>query len=181
MPGFAGSSAVYYSPNVTPRGAYGDDGRFLGDNAMTIFDTEFRYRMPNTGLELRAEYAYVNFSNPENLRANNDTDPTNNVGRTMYGMSGEVAYHMPIGTFLGSAWEAVPSYRYTYENLQTGAYSGSDLNTPTGAGKLQFHTLGVAVFPTPKLVLKLDYQKVISAQPGGPKADSVLGGVGFHF
>ena len=40
IPGFAGSSAVYYSPNVTPRGAYGDDGRILGSNAMTIFDTE---------------------------------------------------------------------------------------------------------------------------------------------
>ena len=79
IPGFAGSSAVYYSPNITPRGAYSDEllddgtNRPLGNNAMTIFDTEARYRVPNTGLELRAEYAYVNFSNPENLRANNDS------------------------------------------------------------------------------------------------------------
>src|SRR6185437_13166332 len=63
IPGFAGSSAVYYSPNITPRGAYGDElladgvtNRPLGTNSMFIFDTEARYRLPNTGLELRGEY-----------------------------------------------------------------------------------------------------------------------------
>ena len=25
LPGFAGSTAVYYSPDITPRGAYADD------------------------------------------------------------------------------------------------------------------------------------------------------------
>ena len=75
----------------------------------------------------------------------------------------------------------MPFYRYTYENLQTGGFSGTDPNTPVGAGKLQLHTAGVAVFPTPKLVLKFTYEKVIDRERGGPKADSVLGGVGFHF
>ena len=37
----------------------------------------------------------------------------------MYGASGEIAYHFPLGTILHSEWEAVPFYRYTYENLQT--------------------------------------------------------------
>ena len=78
IPGFAGSTAAYYSPNITPRGAYGGfidaTDQPLGKNSMLIVDTEGRYRVPNTGLELRAEYAYVRFSNPENLRANNDTD-----------------------------------------------------------------------------------------------------------
>jgi len=98
----------------------------------------------------------------------------------MYGLSAEVAYHIPIGTFLGSAWEAVPFYRYTYEDLQTSGYKGSDVNAPTGAGKLQFHTLGVAVFPTPQLVLKLTYEKVLDRQSGGAKSDSILGGLGFY-
>jgi hypothetical protein len=186
LPGFAGSSAVYYSPNVTPRGAYADDfladgvtPRPLGSNAMTIFDTEARYRVPNTGLELRAEYAYVNFSNPENLRANNDSDPTNNVGKDMWGYSGEVAYHINMGTVLGSEWEAVPFYRYTRQNLQTAGLFGIDPNGATGSGDMTFHDIGVAVFPNPSLVLKLNYTKILDHSATGPMADRVMGGVGW--
>ena len=179
LPGFAGSSAVYYSPDVTPRGAYADDGTLLGKNSLTIFDTEARYRMPNTGLELRAEYAYVNFSNPENLRANNDSDPTNNVGKDMWGYSGEIAYHFKMGTILGSEWEAVPFYRYTRQNLQTGGLFGIDPNGSTGSGDMTFHDVGVAVFPNPSLVLKLNYTKIQDHSVTGPMADRVLGGVGW--
>jgi hypothetical protein len=179
IPGFAGSSAVYYSPNITPRGAYGDDGRFLGHNSMTIFDTEARYRVPNTGLELRAEYAYINFSNPENLRANNDSLDNNNVGKDMYGYSGEIAYHFGLGNILGTEWEAVPFYRYTHQNLQTGGVFGIDPNGSTGSGDMTFHDVGVAVFPTPSLVLKLNYTKALDKSPGGPMSDRVVGGVGW--
>ena len=52
---------------------------------------------------------------------------------------------------------------------------------PTGAGQTQFHNLGVAVFPSPKIVLKATYQKVINKDPAGANADSFLGGVGFFF
>jgi len=186
LPGFAGSSAVYYSPNVTPRGAYADDlladgvtPRPLGSNAMTIFDTEARYRVPNTGLELRAEYAFVNFSNPENLRANNDADPANNVGKNMWGYSGEIAYHFKMGTILGSEWEAVPFYRYTRQNLQTGGMFGIDPDGSTGSGDMTFHDIGVAVFPNPSLVLKLNYTKIQDHSAIGPMADRVMGGVGW--
>jgi Phosphate-selective porin O and P len=186
IPGFAGSSAVYYSPNVTPRGAYADDfladgvtNRPLGSNAMTIFDTEGRYRVPNTGLELRAEYAYVNFSNPENLRANNDSDLTNNVGKDMWGYSGEIAYHVKMGTILGSEWEAVPFYRYTRQNLQTGGLFGIDPDGSTGSGDMTFHDFGIAVFPSPNLVLKLNYTKILDHSATGPMSDRVLGSVGW--
>jgi hypothetical protein len=185
LPGFAGSSAVYYSPDVTPRGAYSDElledgtNKPLGKNAMTIFDTEARYRVPNTGLELRAEYAYVNFSNPENLRANNDSIIENNVGKDMYGYSGEIAYHVPLGNILGSDWEAVPFYRYTRQNLQTGGLFGSDLNGMNGSGDMTFHDIGVAVFPNPSLVFKLNYTKAIDHSATGPMADRVLGSVGW--
>ena len=181
IPGLAGSTSVYFTPNTTPRDAYSDTGAPLRHSSLTLVDSELRYRLPGTGFEARGEYVQVFFGRPSSLRANNDTDPTNNVGRTMYGLSGEVAYHFPIGTHLGSAWQAVPFYRYTYEDLQTKGFSGSDVNSPTGSGKLQFHTAGVAVFPTPQLVLKLTYEKVLSREHGGPKSDSVLGGVGFHF
>jgi len=181
LPGFAGSVSAYYSPNVTPRGAYADTGDLLGRTSVGIFDAEFRYRVPQTGLELRGEYVRVNFSRPENLRANNDTDPTNNVGKSMYGYSGEIAYHVPLGTILNSEWEAVPFYRYSYENLQTGGFAGTDANTPTGAGQRQFHTAGLAIFPSPKLVLKATYQRVIDKSVAGALSDSFLGGVGFFF
>ncbi|QGM48206.1 hypothetical protein [Methylocystis heyeri] len=201
IPGLATSVSGYYTPNVTPRGAYGDVdlglllglgapvgvGAPLGKTSLGMFDAEFRYRMPDTGLELRGEYVRVDIGNPKNLRANNDTDPTNNVGKRMDGYSGEVAYHIPLGAFmpnvgfLSGNWEAVPFYRYTRENLQSGGYAGTDLNIPLGAGQLQYHTVGVAVFPTPQLVLKANYQKVISKEPWGAHGDSVLGGVGFFF
>jgi hypothetical protein len=47
---------------------------------MAVFDAEFRYRIPNTWVELRGEGVWVMFGNPANLRANNDGDPTDNVG-----------------------------------------------------------------------------------------------------
>jgi hypothetical protein len=181
LPGFGGSVSAYYSPNVVPRGAHDDLGNFLGPSSLTMFDAEFRYRVANTGLELRGEYVFVGFGNPQNLRANNDTDPTDNVGKTMFGYSGEIAYHVPLGTFLSSDWEAVPFYNYTYENLQTGGFAGTDANMPTGAGQRQFHTAGVAVFPSPKVVLKATYQRVIDKSATGALSDSFLGGVGFFF
>jgi hypothetical protein len=181
IPGFAGSVSGYYTPNTTPRGAYSDTGKLLGDASLAMFDAEFRYRIPDTGLELRGEGVFVTFGNPANLRANNDTESANNVGKTMYGASGEIAYHIPLGTILSSEWEAVPFYRYTYENLQTGGFAGTDVNAPTGAGQLQFHTAGVAVFPSPKLALKATYQHVQDNERGGAKSDSILGAVGFFF
>ena len=181
LPGFAGSTSGYFTPNTTPRGAYAATGAPLGQSSLALFDTEFRYRVPDSGLELRGEFVGVAFGNPANLRANNDGDPTNNVGKAMWGWSAEVAYHMSMGTIIGSEWEAVPFYRYSREGLQTKGFAGTDLNQPTGAGDLQFHTAGIAIFPSPKLALKLNYQRVIDLEPGGARSDSILAGVGFLF
>jgi hypothetical protein len=190
LPGFNGSVSGYFTPNTTPRGAYATDADgnvigALGKSSLGMFDAEFRYRIPDTGWEARGEYVFVTLGNPANLRANNDGDSNNNVGKTMYGWSGEIAYHLPLGNILSSDWEAVPFYRYTFQNTQTGGVAGTDvtlgLNTPTGAGQTQFHTLGVAVFPSPQIALKATYQKVINRDPAGANSDSVLGGVGFFF
>jgi hypothetical protein len=181
LPGFSGTTSVYYTPNTTPRGAYADTGLLLGRSNLAMFDSEFRYRIPDTGWEARAEYVFAQFGNPANLRANNDTDPTNNVGKTMYGYSGELAYHFPLRNIINSEWELVPFYRYTYQNFQTAGYAGTDVNAPTGAGQMQFHNAGIAVFPSPQIVLKATYQKVINRDPLGARSDSVLGGVGFFF
>jgi hypothetical protein len=181
VPGLNGSVSAYYTPNTTPRGAYADTGMPLGRSSLAMFDAEFRYRLPNTGLEARGEYVFVSFGNPANLRANNDTDPTNNVGKTMYGYSGELAYHLPLGNIMSSEWEAVPFYRYTFQNTQTGGFFGTDANMPTGAGQTQVHNAGIAVFPSPQVVLKATWQKVINRDAAGARSDSVLGGIGFFF
>lgn len=181
IPGLAGSTSIYYTPNIEPRGAHADNGRLLGRSSLALIDSELRYRVPKTGFELRGEFAQIFFGNPANLRANNDSNPTNNVGKTMWGISGEVAYHVPLGKALGGDWEIVPFYRYTYMDRQAGGFAGSDANAPTGAGREQFHTVGLATFPTAELVLKLNYQKVLDREPGGAKSDSVLGGVGWLF
>ncbi len=181
VPGLASSASIYFSPNIEPRGAHSDLGTPLGKSSMTVIDAELRYRVPHTGWEFRGEYAQDFFGNPENLRANNDSDPENNVGNSMRGISGELAYHFQLGRIIGSAWEAIPFYRFTDENLQTGGFKGTDSNTPTGSGQLQFHDFGVAVFPSPKLVLKLNYTHVRNNEPGGAKSDAMLGSVGFFF
>jgi hypothetical protein len=124
---------------------------------------------------------WVGFGNPANLRANNDGDDTNNIGKTMYGYSAEIAYHFSLGTILESEWEAVPFYRYTLENFQARGFTGTDLNAPTGKGQVQFHTAGIAIAPSPKVALKLTYQKAINSDLTGANADYVLGGIGFSF
>ena len=43
------------------------------------------------------------------------------------------------------------------------------------------HNAGFALFPSPQLVLKLTWQKVINDDPLGARSDSLLGGVGFFF
>jgi hypothetical protein len=185
LQGFDGGSSVYFTPSTTPRGAYSNAGFLLGRSSLTIFETDFRYHVPDTGLEFRGEFVDVLIGNPANLRANNDGDPFNNVGKSLWGASGEVAYHIPLtpffGPILGANWEAVPFYRYTYEDFQTGGFAGSDLNWPSGSGIMQFHDVGLAVYPLPSLVLKVNYTRAVNSSPTGAQSDSVLGGVGFLF
>jgi hypothetical protein len=182
LPGFDGGSSIYFTPSTTPRGAYSQlNGAPLGKSSLTFFETDFRYHVPDTGLEFRGEFADIIIGNPANLRANNDLDPFNNVGKSLFGVSGEVAYHIPFGPILGSTWDAVPFYRYTYQNFQTGGFAGTDFNFPVGFGRTQFHVAGIAVYPTPELVLKLNYLKALDAAPGGINSNGVLGGLGFFF
>jgi hypothetical protein len=180
-PGLSGSSSVFYTSNVTPRGAFADNGQALGHSSVTMLDTELRYRIPRTGLELRGEVVDVIIGSTANLRANNDGDPENNVGQHLWGYSLEAAYHIDLSRHVRNGWEIVPFYRFTYQNLQTGGFSGIDDNLPTGQGQRRFHTLGLAVFPTPQVVLKLDYQFALDDAPDSPRADHFLGAVGFFF
>ncbi len=181
VPGLNGSSSLFFTSNVTPRRAFADDGHSLGHTSVTMLDTEIRYRVPRTGFEFRGEIADVIIGVPRHLRANNDGDPENNVGKHLWGFSLEAAYHVDLGDCVRNGWELVPFYRYTYEKLQTGGFAGIDDNRPTGQGRRQFHTFGLALFPTPQIVLKLDYQFALDDAPNSPRADHLLGAVGFLF
>ncbi|MEP6686580.1 MAG: hypothetical protein ABJB22_07380, partial [Verrucomicrobiota bacterium] len=181
LPGLNGSASIFFTPNITPRGAFANDGSSLGHSNLTMLDTELRYRVPRTGFEFRGEVVDVIIGTPGNLRANNNGDPEDNVGKHLWGFSLEAAWHVDLGASIHNGWELVPFYRYTYEDLQTGGVSGLDTNLPTGQGKRQFHTIGVALFPTPQVVLKLDYQFALDDAPNSPRADHFLGAVGFFF
>jgi hypothetical protein len=181
--GLKGSSSIYFSPNIEPRHAYASDVNNvrvadLRACALTMADTELRYRPDPLGLELRGEAVGVAFSNPGNLRANNDGDPTDNVGRTMWGVQAEIAWHLKL---VADGWEFVPFYRYTREVFQTTGFSGHDQDGPTGAGRVQYHDLGIAVFPAPEVVLKCGYQTVLDGSGHKPHEDTLLGGLGFFF
>ena len=185
IPGLSGSSSVYYTNDTTPRGAYGTnaDGttRSLGGSDFLMFDTEVRYRIPKTGFELRSEFVQANIGTPGNLRANNDGDATNNVGDSMYGYSFEGSYHVKLASSDVESWEFVPFYRYSQIDMQTAGFDGTDANDPSGAGFNTYHTFGAALFPTPKLVLKADYQIVEDKDSQTANQKSLLGSVGFFF
>ena len=185
IPGLSGSTSIYYTNDTTARGAYGTNPngstRLLGKSDLAMFDTELRYRIPNTGLELRSEYVNTSFGDTDNLRANNDRDSTNNVGSSMYGYSFEAAYHIPLLAGKVANWEFVPFYRYSRINLQTSGVRGSDADVRSGAGSRRYNTIGAALFPTPKVVLKLDYQLVEDDDNKSPLERALLAGVGFFF
>jgi len=185
MPGLAGSSSVYYTDNTTPRGAYGGDssslGQTLGGSSLSLFDSELRYRIPKTGIELRSEFVQANIGNSGNLRANNDGDSSNNVGDSMRGYSFEAAYHYNLSSNPRESWEFVPFYRFSKIDLQTSGAAGTDPNDPSGAGNQEYHTFGTALFPTPKVVLKVDYQFMHDRDELTPTQKAVLGSVGFFF
>lgn len=127
---------------------------------VALGDIEFAYRVPRTGLELRADFAYWQIEKPQNLLANNDADPLNNVGKAMYGWYVEAAYH-----FWPEAWrdgrgkemDLVPFVRYTDIATQTRMLPGSQ-ELDDGTTNRDFLTFGVAYFLNANFVVKADYR-----------------------
>lgn len=180
IPGLAGSSSAYVT-RTTPRQILGTF-TVPGDSELAIFNTELRYRPPNLGIELRGEYVHILLGNNQNLLANRDGNVANNVGDEMFGYSLEASYHWNLNNLVDcNSCELVPFYRYSRVNLQTGDFRGLDTNAPTGQGDRQFHTFGLAFFPIPEVVLKLDYAVVLDESVFGPEANRLQGAVGFAF
>lgn len=178
IPGLAGSSSVYFA-RTTPRLL---PGTFVpGNSEVGLINTELRYRLPATGVELRGEYVHVYLGHNKNLLANNDGNPTNNTGNQMHGYSLEGAYHIDLAKFTSLSWDLVPFYRYTEIDLQTGGYQGADANAPTGQGDRTTHTFGASLFVNPKVVLKADYAIPLDETASGPNSKRFQLGVGWFF
>lgn len=184
VPGLDGSTSWHHSEASSSLSAYA----IGGDLNVNLMDTELRYRIPRTGWELRADGALALIGRNGSLQANNDGDPTNNVGTRMWGAYGEVAYH-----FWPEAWnhgrsrgmDFVPFARYTHLDLQSGPSGGADVTASTGGNDREYYTFGFAFFPTHEIVLKMDYRLVhthrTSGDPTGAERDQLQLAADFFF
>lgn len=146
--GIAGldASASMYATKVKSLGAVGGASAVLG------WDVEASYRVPNTGLELRGDFAMWHFEDPEKFAADN-------VGKRMFGYYAEAAYH-----FWPEAWnegrgahmDLVPFVRYTNLDFYEGGLEGQATG---GIRDEQYLTLGAAYFLNPNVVFKADMRR----------------------
>lgn len=127
---------------------------------MALWDIEALYRVPNTGLEFRGDFAYWWIENSENLIVNNDIDPSNDVGDNMYGWYVEGAYHWWPEAWRkgkGEKMDLVPFCRYSQIRTQVGLADGS-VARDNGSTNKDFITAGMAWFLNENFVVKGDYR-----------------------
>ena len=158
-----------------------------GETLVGLWDVEGLYRVPNTGLELRGDFAYWHIADPEELVANNNTSATDDVGGRMYGWYAEAAYH-----FWPDAWkegrgrdmDVVPFVRYSQIRTQSDLLDGSGYRDD-GTANREFLTFGLAYYLNQNFVMKADYRHnldgtSVSATSGGSQDYFQLGmGVAF--
>lgn len=178
LPGLDASTSFY----VTEVEGFAEAESYLG-----LWDIEALYRVPNTGLELRGEFAYWWIDDPQNLVVNNNASPTDDVGDQMYGWYVEAAYH-----FWPEAWkegrgrdmELVPFIRYSDIVTQSGLSSGS-VKLDNGTTNKDFLTVGLAYFLNPNFVVKADYRKNLNGsgdtETSGTNQDYFQLGAGVFF
>lgn len=146
-----------------------------GDTSfVALWDIEALYRVPNTGLELRGDFAYWHIEDPRNLIANNDASGSNDVGERMYGWYTEAAYHLWPDAWKegkGSDMDLVPFVRYSQIVTQSDLPAGRNYNN-TGAANRDFLTLGVAYFLNANFVVKADYRRNLDGTKATERSDS---------
>ena len=131
-----------------------------GNSTMTLVDWEALYRVPQTGLELRAEAAYWNISDPDHLVANNNTLTTDDVGDRMYGWYVEAAYHIWPESWKkgkGQHMDLVPFVRFSQIVAQSEMDSGTS-EVDDGTQNKDFITAGLSYFLNPNFVIKADWR-----------------------
>ena len=157
------------------------------DVTMTLVDIEAVYRVPNTGLELRGDFATWFIDNPENLIANNSGTATDDVGKRMYGWYAEAAYHFWPEVWRegkGKEMDFVPFVRYSSIRTQTGLLAGS-AKLDNGTANRDFLTVGSAWLQTPRFVIKADWRRNLddsaATATSAASQDYVQMGVGLAF
>jgi hypothetical protein len=157
------------------------------DVAMTLVDVEAVYRVPNTGLELRGDFATWFIDNPENLIANNSGTATDDVGKRLYGWYAEAAYHLWPEAWRegkGKEMDFVPFVRYSSIRTQSGLLAGS-AELDNGTANRDFVTFGAAWFLTPRFVIKADWRRNLddsaATATSAASQDYVQMGVGMAF
>jgi hypothetical protein len=128
---------------------------------VALWDVEALYRMPQTGLEFRGDFAYWWIDKPENLIANNSGTATDDVGDNMYGWYVEAAYH-----FWPEAWkkgraenmDVVPFVRFSQIVTQSDLPAGST-ELADGTANRDFLTVGLSYFLNQNFVLKADWRR----------------------
>ncbi len=131
------------------------------ESTLALWDIEALYRVPNTGLEFRGDFAYWHIERPGNLWANNNTSLTDNVGRRMYGWYVEAAYHFWPKSWMegkGEHMDLVPFVRYSDIVTQSQLPAGS-VKLEDGTANKDFLTAGVAWFLNPNFLVKADWRK----------------------
>ncbi|HYE30483.1 MAG TPA: hypothetical protein VEH27_03580 [Methylomirabilota bacterium] len=152
LPGLDASTSFYYT---TTRGL--NNSR----SDLALFDIEAIYKVANTGLELRGDFAYWHIGDPQNLLVNNNAALNDDVGDQMYGWYTEAAYHFwPENWKEGRSAEMdlVPFVRYSQITTQSGLMPGS-VEIDDGTANKDFLTIGLAYFLNSNFVVKGDYRK----------------------
>ena len=180
VPGLNGSASVHVSPDIqNPRTSD------PGSSGVILSDVEFLYRPPGTGWEFRGDGAFIDIQGSEHLLANTDATANNGVGQNMWGISGEVAYHfVPWKDGRLKEAEIVPFFRYSKIDMQSGNIPLQGNGATAGAngqGDQQFWTFGLAFFPIPNVVLKLDYRILRTETQINPYSDRAEAAVGYVF
>jgi hypothetical protein len=161
---------------------------FEGDSSyLALGDVEFAYRVLQTGLELRGDFAYWHIENPENLVANNNGPANDDIGERMLGWYVEAAYH-----FWPEAWregkgkemDFVPFIRYSDIRTQSDMPNGSD-DVNDGTRNKEFLTFGASYFLNRNFVVKADWRRNLnghrSARFDGAAQDYFQLGAGLFF
>jgi len=180
VPGLNGSASVHFSPDIQNPGS-----SVPGSSGVILSDLECLYRIPGTGWEFRAEGVYVDIQGSQHLVANTNATANDGVGQNMWGASGEVAYHFtPWNDGRLKQAEIVPFFRYSKIDLQSGNIPLGPGGAPAaanGQGDQQFWTFGLAFFPIPDVVLKLDYRIMRTETQVNNYSNRAEGAVGYVF
>lgn len=141
----------------------------LPDSRVTVLEADARYT--NGGLDLRGEYAIVFIDNSAVLSELAGTT----IGSRQQGFYVEAAYDV-LRLVTDSEQRLAFYYRYSWIDLQDGIPSGFERDP---ASEWTIHSLGLAWFPIPQVVAKLDYE--IRDDDENERPDRVNVGLGYAF